>query len=262
MSFNNKTTTTTVTTPPTHVSQNEIVELNIGGHKFSTTKSTLLSSGSSFFSGLISGRIPSLQDNNGAFFIDRDGQYFPPILEFLRNGSCTIPSTMDKQTVLREASFYCVEMEADMYAVGAIPQVDGGMYYSINPSGKDVYFYFKSGNNEVICQSFRSTTYAITHQTKTSSFIYVQDYGLSYNLVFMNGKLYSNSEPCLYKKGELGTYIIDYVYTDKDGRAIIFADDKTLYIYEKKEFGSWCCCTFEKKKRKSGSYIFIGKTSE
>jgi hypothetical protein len=69
-----------------------IVGLNIGGHIFHTTKSTLCPNGTSnFFSGLLSGNIPSTKDAKGNYFIDRDGQYFVPILEFLRTGEVVVP---------------------------------------------------------------------------------------------------------------------------------------------------------------------------
>lgn len=49
---------------------NSIVKLNIGGTKFLTTARTL-SQGENFFTGLLSGRIPSLLDDEGYYFIDR-----------------------------------------------------------------------------------------------------------------------------------------------------------------------------------------------
>ncbi len=42
--------------------QDAIVKLNIGGYKFVTTKATLFSHGENFFTALLKGSIPSLQD--------------------------------------------------------------------------------------------------------------------------------------------------------------------------------------------------------
>ncbi|KAJ7365461.1 BTB/POZ domain-containing protein kctd3 [Desmophyllum pertusum] len=50
----------------------EIITLNVGGRKFSTSKQTLTWIPDSFFSSLLSGRISSLRDETGAIFIDRD----------------------------------------------------------------------------------------------------------------------------------------------------------------------------------------------
>lgn len=51
----------------------------------------------------------SLLDDEGAYFIDRDGQYFPPILTWLRSGTLVIPSQMTKEDILREARFFSIE---------------------------------------------------------------------------------------------------------------------------------------------------------
>lgn len=45
--------------PPT------IVKLNIGGHHYVTTASTLLASGESYFTSMLSGRIPTTKDDAG-----------------------------------------------------------------------------------------------------------------------------------------------------------------------------------------------------
>jgi uncharacterized membrane protein YuzA (DUF378 family) len=52
--------------------ENGIIQLNVGGHYFSTTRETLSAAGQSFFSGLISGSFGILRDSQGCMFIDRD----------------------------------------------------------------------------------------------------------------------------------------------------------------------------------------------
>uniref|UniRef100_A0A4W4FQR8 BTB/POZ domain-containing protein KCTD3 n=1 Tax=Electrophorus electricus TaxID=8005 RepID=A0A4W4FQR8_ELEEL len=74
----------------------DIIHLNVGGKRFSTSKQTLTWVPDSFFSSLLSGRISTLKDETGAIFIDRDPSLFAPILNFLRtkeldcNGLCGI----------------------------------------------------------------------------------------------------------------------------------------------------------------------------
>ena len=51
--------------PPT-----TLVKLNIGGHLFTTTSSTLLNAGDSYFSSMLSGRIPTTKDDAGTLPID------------------------------------------------------------------------------------------------------------------------------------------------------------------------------------------------
>ena len=66
---------------------NDLVHLNVGGHRFSTSKRTLLSSlqtEETFFTSLLSGRIASNVDETGAYFTDRDPTLFKQILNYLR----------------------------------------------------------------------------------------------------------------------------------------------------------------------------------
>jgi hypothetical protein len=63
-----------------------IVQLDVGGKKFKTLRSTLLHFEGSYFSGLLECDSPP----NGEYFIDRDGDSFVPILKYLRNkGVCS-----------------------------------------------------------------------------------------------------------------------------------------------------------------------------
>jgi hypothetical protein len=55
--------------------ENGIIQLNVGGQYFSTTRETLSAAGPSFFSGLISGSFGILRDSQGCMFIDRDRTY-------------------------------------------------------------------------------------------------------------------------------------------------------------------------------------------
>lgn len=85
-----------------------ILKLNVGGHKFETTKSTL-SNVSVFFSSLLSGRYFSLKDENGAYFIDRNGEYFAPILYYMRTRHLIIPPSMNIEALLHEVEYYLLE---------------------------------------------------------------------------------------------------------------------------------------------------------
>ncbi|XP_038206901.1 BTB/POZ domain-containing protein KCTD3 [Zerene cesonia] len=62
----------------------EIVNLNIGGTRFATSWHTLTWVPDTFFTALLSGRIPTVRDETGAIFIDRDPNLFGLILNFLR----------------------------------------------------------------------------------------------------------------------------------------------------------------------------------
>ena len=72
------------------MSLNRIVRLNVGGRIFSTTHETLSWIPETFFTSLLSGRIPSIRDDTGAYFIDRDPEIFQIILNYLRNRHVSI----------------------------------------------------------------------------------------------------------------------------------------------------------------------------
>eukprot|EP01133_Synstelium_polycarpum_P010215 gene10215-11901_t len=65
----------------------ELVLLNVGGYKYTTTKQTLRSYADSYLGVMFSGRFPLQKDKKGRVFIDRDGDLFKYILSFLRSGS-------------------------------------------------------------------------------------------------------------------------------------------------------------------------------
>jgi hypothetical protein len=78
-----------------------IVKLNVGGKRFETLRSTLLSVEGTFFSGLLSDCSPE----NGEYFIDRNGDKFTPILEYLRN-----KGNSNEYIDPMEASFYALPL--------------------------------------------------------------------------------------------------------------------------------------------------------
>uniref|UniRef100_A0A6B2LAE6 BTB domain-containing protein n=1 Tax=Arcella intermedia TaxID=1963864 RepID=A0A6B2LAE6_9EUKA len=104
-----------------------MVYLNIGGVKFVTTKTTLLSKGQNFFTPLIKGQIKSHKDKHGAFFIDRNGEYFKPLLDFLRHGELLVPPNIKLEHVLVEADFYSINL-----IPGLCGNIKEGLYTSSN----------------------------------------------------------------------------------------------------------------------------------
>ena len=64
------------------------ITLNVGGHRFTTTVTTLRNAPSpSLFSAMFSGRhsLPT-SGGDGSVFIDRDGRHFSAVLNYLRDG--------------------------------------------------------------------------------------------------------------------------------------------------------------------------------
>ena len=83
----------------------DIINLNVGGSRFSTSRQTLCSIQDSFFSSLLSGRIPTCRDETGALFIDRDPDLFKKILNFLRTKELDL-NGVDVAQLRHEAEFY------------------------------------------------------------------------------------------------------------------------------------------------------------
>eukprot|EP01122_Echinamoeba_exundans_P009632 TRINITY_DN3450_c0_g1_i2.p1 TRINITY_DN3450_c0_g1~~TRINITY_DN3450_c0_g1_i2.p1 ORF type:complete len:306 (+),score=14.39 TRINITY_DN3450_c0_g1_i2:343-1260(+) len=107
------------TSPP------EIIRLNVGGQLFLTTKTTLIGRGENFFVPLVNGEFSTLKDETGAYFVDRNGSYFAPILDYLRNGTLIVPQGLKLESILQEASFYSIDV-----VPGLCGDIKEGLYTS------------------------------------------------------------------------------------------------------------------------------------
>ncbi|KAK9892287.1 hypothetical protein WA026_019094 [Henosepilachna vigintioctopunctata] len=83
----------------------DILHLNVGGKKFSTSRQTLTSIPDTFFTALLSGRISSLRDEKGCIFIDRDPKIFSLILNYLRTREIDL-NGVNLRIVRHEAEYY------------------------------------------------------------------------------------------------------------------------------------------------------------
>lgn len=89
---------------------NEIIELNVGGFSYTTSRTTILSYPDSMLSRMISGHMPTATDTKQRIFIDRDGPLFRHILNFLRDKRLNLPENFSEYAQLRqEADFYRIE---------------------------------------------------------------------------------------------------------------------------------------------------------
>jgi hypothetical protein len=85
-----------------------IIDLNVGGHLFTTTLSTLTKNPNTMLARMFSGSFSVATDKNGNYFIDRDGTHFRYILNYLRDGTCNFPKHVAKE-LLAEARFYAID---------------------------------------------------------------------------------------------------------------------------------------------------------
>lgn len=67
-----------------HGFQKTKVLLNVGGHRFETSRQTLTSVPDTYLSSMFSGRFELTPDDDNAYFIDRDGRHFHHVINFLR----------------------------------------------------------------------------------------------------------------------------------------------------------------------------------
>jgi hypothetical protein len=96
------------------VAEDEVVDLNVGGTLYSTSRATLLRY-DSMLARMFSGRHEVKRRADGRVFIDRDGERFRHILNYLRDGDLDV-ELLDEATrkgLKREAAFFCLpELEA------------------------------------------------------------------------------------------------------------------------------------------------------
>lgn len=87
--------------------EEDIIELNVGGRYFATYRSTLISHENSMLEAMFSGRHPMKKDKKGRYFIDRDGEQFHTILNYLRTGKLLWPSDPQlKEQLKLELEYY------------------------------------------------------------------------------------------------------------------------------------------------------------
>ena len=93
-----------------------VVTLNVGGHIYKCSLTTLTADPDSMLALMFSGRYPLSRLSDGSYFIDRDGKLFAYVLECLRNGSIE-PETLPQDTQM----LFALYREADYYQVRGMP---------------------------------------------------------------------------------------------------------------------------------------------
>ncbi|XP_056022204.1 BTB/POZ domain-containing protein KCTD3-like [Ostrea edulis] len=83
----------------------DVIHLNVGGSRFSTSRHTLSWIPDSFFTSMLSGRISSQMDETGAIFIDRDPVIFSVILNFMRTKEVDF-GNVDISALRHEAEYF------------------------------------------------------------------------------------------------------------------------------------------------------------
>jgi hypothetical protein len=98
------------------------VELNIGGYRYETSVQALRRLPHTFFDAYFSGRYAQDVCADGSIFVDREGEHFGHVLEYMRDGCVSVaelgasPSISLLRALKREFGFYCIELVAEQPA--------------------------------------------------------------------------------------------------------------------------------------------------
>jgi hypothetical protein len=105
------------------------VELNIGGYHFQTSVQALRRVPHTFFDAYFSGRYAQDVCDDGSIFVDRDGEHFGHVLEYMRDGVVSVaePGAHSSVSLLRalkrEFGFYCIELVSEQAAAPEQPEM-------------------------------------------------------------------------------------------------------------------------------------------
>jgi hypothetical protein len=114
--------------------------LDIGGYRYTTSVQTLRRLSHTSFDAYFSGRYAMDRCDDGSIFIDRDGEHFGQVLEYLRDGVLSVAerdaAELDMSVLRwlkREMGFYCIELMVESqevaFAVGGC--ADDGQLASV-----------------------------------------------------------------------------------------------------------------------------------
>ena len=91
------------------------IKLDVGGHQYTTSTLTLTKDQNSMFAAMFSGRHSLKREEDGSFFIDRDGTHFRFILNYLRDDGFRENSLPENKSVLTE-----LHTEAQYYQLNGL----------------------------------------------------------------------------------------------------------------------------------------------
>ena len=108
--------------------QDSKVELDVGGHKYSTSVATLRCKPGTMLDAMFSGRYNVNRSEDGSVFIDRDGQWFGEVLSYLRDGKVHAGSKETLRRLKKEFEFFAIDLREERevaYAVGGCTETSG-----------------------------------------------------------------------------------------------------------------------------------------
>jgi hypothetical protein len=98
----------------TSKANDNIIKLNVGGFKYETTLDTIEKGGISMLANMFSGRHSMKPDQDGYYFIDRNGEIFKYIIKYLRDGKLNLDDLCLVRDVLDEAEYFNITGLVDL----------------------------------------------------------------------------------------------------------------------------------------------------
>lgn len=155
------------------------IQLDVGGHFFSTTLQTLTKVRNTMLASMFSGRFELKTAEDGRYFIDRDGTHFRYILNYLRDLELELPSDIQiRKELLREAQYYNIEgliqllMQQDSPPASSsftTPSPSSFSSHTVgNKASSNITQFFSQSNSGPI-SSLSSSTLSVTPNTNSLS---------------------------------------------------------------------------------------------
>ena len=171
----------------------QMIDLNVGGTRYTTSCSTLTKYPESMLGVMFSGRhdIEAMKCSDGSFFIDRDGTHFRHILNYLRDGEEVVDSFPRSVEVLlgflREAKYYQLDglvtvIRSLLRELDTVTQADiavnfkSGTAYQCNVDGANMQQY-RHG------VTYNAVINVSTHSMQAILYKYKNMRGLSFNAI-------------------------------------------------------------------------------
>lgn len=174
-----------------------IIKINVGGKRFTTTLTTLISKKDSMLAAMFSGRFDIEKDEEGYFFIDRNGKYFSAILDYLRTGE--FPPHLNEEALMevkKEAAYYQIytpDPEPEKYTSDCATLQYHGIYYD----GETAYSFVDDSQVLVFGNAIgrRQENYLVD----SFNFVHVNQFQLfiHHNLLRKNATIFDYLKPTL-----------------------------------------------------------------
>jgi len=146
----------------------EVVSLNVGGIKYSTTRGTLCKYPESMLGTIFSGNKDYIVDKDGCYFIDRDGEIFRYVLQYLRTDEWSLPKEFkDFHLLANETDFFQIQPLIQTLSISKQEMKEMEMIvicYRLEDNPIDEY----QGIKRIFCKRANNPTFEIVHSLECS----------------------------------------------------------------------------------------------